>query len=59
MVVLGHPHYYRRFGFRRARDAGLENEYGADEDFMVLELRPDALRGVTGLVKYSPEFSML
>ena len=30
----------------RARDAGLENDYGADEEFMVLELRPDALRGV-------------
>lgn len=57
VVVLGEPAYYRRFGFRRALDRGLRNEYGADEEFMVLELRPGALSGVPGLVKYAPEFA--
>ncbi len=59
VVVLGEPAYYRRFGFRRARDFGLENEYGADEEFMVLEREPGALRGVRGLVRYREEFSVL
>jgi putative acetyltransferase len=56
-VVLGAPGYYHRFGFRRARAEGLCNEYGIDEEFMVLELRPGALTGVSGVVRYDPEFS--
>lgn len=57
VVVLGEPAYYHRFGFRRALDRELRNEYGAVDEFMVLELRPDALSGVSGLVTYAPEFS--
>jgi putative acetyltransferase len=59
VVVLGDPAYYQRFGFRRARDFGLENEYGADEEFMVLEVQAGALRGIRGLVRYRKEFSVL
>jgi putative acetyltransferase len=58
-VVLGAPAYYSRFGFRRARAVGLGNEYGVDEEFMVLELQAGALAGVSGVVRYSPEFSMV
>jgi putative acetyltransferase len=58
-VVLGHPEYYPRFGFRRAREVGLDNEYGADEAFMVLELRPGALPAAGGLARYGPEFAGL
>jgi len=57
VVVLGHPAYYPRFGFRRAGEVGLANEYGADEAFMVLELRPGALPAEGGLVKYGPAFA--
>ena len=35
---------------------GLENEYGADEHFMALELRNGALAEIGGLVTYQPEF---
>jgi putative acetyltransferase len=56
VVVLGHPEYYPRFGFRRASERGLRNEYGADEAFMVLELQPGSLPPSGGLVKYGPEF---
>ena len=35
-VVLGSPEYYHRFGFETASNHGLENEYGAGEEFMVL-----------------------
>ena len=59
VVVLGHPEYYPRFGFRRAGEVGLGNEYGADEAFMVVELRPGALPAGGGLVSYGPEFSAL
>ncbi|MCI0681212.1 MAG: N-acetyltransferase [Gemmataceae bacterium] len=57
VVVLGHPEFYPRFGFRRASEAGLNNEYGADEAFMVIELEPGALPAGAGLVKYGPEFA--
>ena len=57
VVVLGDPRYYRRFGFRRALAHGLGNEYGVDEEFMVLELQPGALAGVFGVVKYGSEFA--
>lgn len=56
VVVLGHVGYYPRFGFARAQDYGLENEYNAADAFMVLELRKGALEGIGGLVKFAPEF---
>jgi len=56
-VVLGDPRYYSRFGFRRASNYGLGNEYNADEDFMALELKEGALRDVRGVVKYASEFN--
>jgi putative acetyltransferase len=57
VVVLGHPDYYPRFGFRRASTLGLRNEYGADDAFLVVELRPGALPRGGGLVRYGPEFA--
>lgn len=57
VVVLGHPGFYTRFGFVPASRKGLRCEYPvADEVFMVVELKPNALRG-RGLVKYCPEFA--
>jgi len=57
VVVLGDPDYYGRFGFRRASTRGLGNEYGADDAFLVRELRAGCLDGHTGLVRYAPEFA--
>jgi predicted N-acetyltransferase YhbS len=60
VVVLGSPTYYSRFGFRSARKQGLGCEYPApDEAFMVLELKPRALEGCVGTVKYHSEFNNL
>jgi putative acetyltransferase len=56
VVVLGEPSYYGQFGFEKASSRGLSNEYGADEAFMVVGLRPGALDGLTGLATYGPEF---
>ncbi len=55
-VALGDPKYYGRFGFRPASQYQLDNEYGAGEAFMAVELRPGALAGAAGLVQYRPEF---
>ena len=56
VVALGEPDHYSRFGFHRAGDRSLGNEYGADEHFMVVELRDGALDGADGTVRYRPEF---
>ncbi|MBD2040953.1 GNAT family N-acetyltransferase [Microcoleus sp. FACHB-672] len=57
VVVVGHPNYYTRFGFSPARAKGLEAPFPVpDEAFMVLELAPAALEGITGMVKYPPAF---
>ncbi len=58
VVVVGHASYYPRFGFSPASKYGIKPEFDApDEAFMLLELRPGALAGRTGTVKYPPEFA--
>jgi putative acetyltransferase len=54
-VVLGSPKYYHRFGFETASEYGLENEYGADEEFMVIYLTD---KNAAGRVQYAPEFGV-
>ncbi|MGH7399527.1 MAG: GNAT family N-acetyltransferase [Candidatus Rokuibacteriota bacterium] len=59
-VVLGHPDFYPRFGFAPGVRFGLGCEYDVPlETFMVLELRPDALRGAAGTVQYHAAFASL
>jgi putative acetyltransferase len=54
-VVLGSPEYYGRFGFKRASEFDLQNEYGVDDEFRVVQFTDSRARG---LVKYASEFSM-
>ena len=57
VVVLGHLHYYPRFGFTPAKPYGIEWEHDAPvEAFMVKELKPGALVKTRGVVRYRPEF---
>jgi putative acetyltransferase len=57
IVVLGHPEYYPRFGFMPAIRYAIRCEYDAPaEAFMILELKPDVLQGVSGLVRYHKAF---
>jgi putative acetyltransferase len=58
-VVLGAPSYYIKFGFARASNYGLGNEYGAEDAFMVLALRPDGIPTTPGIVCYAPEFALV
>jgi putative acetyltransferase len=57
IVVLGDPAYYCRFGFGRAADRDIANEYGADEDFRVIELLPGSLPAAGGMARYGAEFA--
>lgn len=57
VVVLGHPEYYPRFGFRPASGFGLSCRWEVpDEAFMALELEPGALAEAEGEVAYHPAF---
>jgi len=60
VFVLGHPEYYRRFGFRPASEHGLwYTDLGLRPAFMALELKPGTLSGLSGSVNYHPEFAGL
>jgi putative acetyltransferase len=55
VVVLGHPSYYPRFGFRRASEFRIRfAEPVPDEAFMAIELVPGGLAGVRGTARYHP-----
>ena len=57
VVVLGHEHYYPRFGFLTASRFGLKSEYEVPDDvFMALELNAGALSGHSGTVRYHAAF---
>jgi putative acetyltransferase len=59
-IVLGDAAYYPRFGFERASKFGIRWERDvADDVFFALELTPGALSGVSGVVRYSPEFALV
>jgi putative acetyltransferase len=57
VVVLGHPGYYPRFGFVPGLPRGIQPPFETPPGaFMVCELRPGALAGVHGTVRYPPVF---
>ena len=57
IVLVGHPEYYPRFGFRPAEEQGLSMDIEAPpEAFMVYEGISGALDGVTGKVVFSSAF---
>jgi len=58
VIVVGHPQFYPRFGFKPASSFGITSEWELPEDvFMVSALDPSKLAGVSGLAKYRAEFS--
>ena len=58
VIVLGHPEYYPRFGFRPASQHGLSCQWDRvpDEAFMVLPLHEAAVTCMCGIVRYRDEF---
>jgi putative acetyltransferase len=57
VVVVGHPDYYPRFGFSADLAQGLRSPFSGPA-FMALELRPGALQGVSGDVRYPAAFGI-
>ncbi len=57
VIVLGHEHYYPKFGFLPAGKWNIQSPYDVPENvFMALELVPNGLNEVSGLVQYPKEF---
>jgi putative acetyltransferase len=58
VVVLGHTWFYPQFGFLPSVRYGIRCEYDVPEDaFMVIELQPRYLEGMSGTIKYHPAFT--
>ena len=58
VILLGHPSYYPRFGYRPADHWGLTNPWNVTgEPWMAIELVPGALDGKAGLVMYPETFN--
>jgi putative acetyltransferase len=58
VIVVGNPGYYARFGFISASRKGLEPPFPVPDDaFMVLELTKEALKDITGTVRYPAVFN--
>lgn len=57
VIVLGHEHYYPRFGFVSAEKWGIKAPYEVPTSFfMGIELQEGALETVSGVVEYPAEF---
>jgi putative acetyltransferase len=59
VIVLGHEHYYPKFGFLPAAKWNITASFEVPSaNFMALELVPGALEHVSGVVEYAPEFGI-
>ncbi|AJS61502.1 GCN5 family acetyltransferase [Paenibacillus sp. IHBB 10380] len=58
VLLIGHPSYYPKFGFRPARQFGLELKQFEvpDEVFMVCELKENELKNIKGELEYPRAF---
>lgn len=58
-LLVGHPTYYPRFGYRPAEKFGIVTDLELPADvFMACELMEGALAGVQGRVEFAPEFNL-
>ncbi len=62
VIVLGHEHFYPRFGFLPAKNYRIRAPFPLENEncFMVLELKPHAIPSDEdeGVVQYLPEFGL-
>ena len=58
LVVIGHPAYYPRFGFRPASQFGIQCDWDVPAAaFMMMVLAAEEMREIEGRVTFRPEFS--
>jgi len=57
-ILIGHPEYYPRFGYKSASTWGIKTHYElpSDDVFMAIELTEGSLSNVSGMVIFPPEF---
>lgn len=59
-IVLGHEHYYPKFGFEPAEKWNIKAPFEVPSNaFMAIELVADGLKNVTGTVNYAKEFEIV
>jgi putative acetyltransferase len=57
VIVLGHKDYYPKFGFLPAKKWNIYAPFSVNMgSFMAIELVPEGLKNVSGIVKYPKEF---
>jgi len=57
VIVLGHPDFYKKFGFEKASRWNIRLPFEAPEEaFLALELKKDALTRASGVVQYPDAF---
>jgi len=58
-ILLGHPEYYPRFGYKPASSFGIKTRIPlpSDDVFMAVEITEGGLKGVSGMVVFPAEFS--
>ncbi len=57
VIVLGHEHYYPKFGFEPANKWNIKAPFTVPENvFMAMELVKDGLKNISGTVIYPKEF---
>lgn len=58
VVLLGHKDYYPRFGYKQAIDSGIEFPFDVPHEYcMAIELRPESLKDVQGMIQYAKPFT--
>ena len=57
VIVLGHEHYYPKFGFVPAEKWNIKPPFEVQKNvFMAIALEEKGLNGVSGTVRYPKEF---
>lgn len=57
VIVLGHEHYYPKFGFQPADKWKIKSPFDVPSNvFMAIELVTDGLKNISGIVVYPKEF---
>ncbi|MFZ1702822.1 MAG: N-acetyltransferase [Saprospiraceae bacterium] len=60
VIVMGHEHYYPKFGFLPAEKWGIKPPFDVPSPlFMGIELVENGLKNVSGVVKYAKEFDSI
>jgi putative acetyltransferase len=60
VIVVGHSHFYPRFGFKPASTFGITCEWEVPDDVFMVSILDEAKRpAISGLAKYRAEFSSL